>query len=371
VVSYRWDFGDGTGGAGARVSHTFREPGTYFPRLTVTDDAGASDVYVAEVTVGAWLPVEAGAGPAWVDDDGRVTLSGVVNGHNQHTTYHFEYGIDALDQRTPDASLADLDHAEHIVSAPLDGLLAGATYRYRLVAANETGAAAGAERTFTVAPATGSAYRSAVLAAPGLLGYWRLGETAGTVAASETGANPGTYSVEGVTLSQPGALSGDPDTSAAFDGLAGEMSAATAPLSVEGALEGWFDWRGGIALMRDNTTAGGWILAYATGDDLLTRIAGATYSTDLPAASFQYGWHHFAVTKRGSDVKLYVDGKRLPLRLTSSAPPGSTPSAGPWHVMRNGRYTTQYTQGRADEVAVYNTALTPADIQRHYEVGRG
>ncbi len=373
VTSYRWDFGDATSEAGERVTHTFRDPGTYFPRVTATDDAGASDVFVAEVTVGAWQAAEVGAGLAWTGDDGAVTLSGTVNGHNQKTTYHFEYGTDVLDQRTPDASLEELNHSAQLVTARIAGLVSGASYRYRLVATNETGTAVGPERTVTVAPPNGSAYRSAVLTTPGVLGYWRLGDATGTVAAGETGANAGTYSARGVTLAQPGALSGDPDTAAGFDGLAGEMSATTIPLTDAGTLEGWFDWRGGTALMRDNTTGDGWILAYdagGTGRTMRTRIAGATFTTDLPAASFQDGWHYFAVTKAGDDVRLYVDAKRLPLRLTSPGTPA--PSAGAWHVMRNGRSVTNaYTQGRADEVAVYSTALTVGDIQRHYELGRG
>ena len=205
------------------------------------------------------------------------------------------------------------------------------------------------------------------------VGWSAGGEAAGAVAADETGAHPGAYAAQGATLSQPGAIAGDPDTAAGFDGLTGEMSAATASLSAQGTLEGWFDWRAGTALMRDSTTAGGWILIYDSGDagrTMRTRIAGATFTTDLPSPSFQDGWHHFAVTKDGSDVRLYVDAKRLPLRLTSAGTPA--PSTGAWHVMRNGRSTTNaYTQGRADEIAVYGTALTLGDIQRHYELGRG
>jgi hypothetical protein len=369
TTSYEWDLADGTTAAGDRVTHTFREPGTYFPRVTVTDDSGASDVYVVEVTVDAWQPAEAQTGPAWVRDDGGVTLSGTLTGRNQETTYHFEYGVNALDQRTPEIPLADSDHAEHVVRVDVDGLTSGVAYRYRLVATNETGTATGSERTITVAPPTGSAYRSAVLTAPGVLGYWRLGEAAGTAATSETGLHPGAYSAQGVMLSQIGALTGDPDTSTGFDGVAGEMSADTEPLSDSGTLEGWFDWRRGVALMRDHTTAGGWILAYDANGELRTRIAGTTFTTDLPVASFQNGWHHFAVAKDRTDVRLYVDGKRLALRVTSTGSPA--PSAGPWHIMRNGRFTAQYTEGRADEIAVYTTALTLADIRRHYEVGRG
>jgi hypothetical protein len=39
--------------------------------------------------------------------------------------------------------------------------------------------------------------------------------------------------------------------------------------------------------------------------------------------------------------------------------------------MRNGNSSTEYTQGHADEVAVYSTALSPADISSHYQAGRG
>jgi hypothetical protein len=37
--------------------------------------------------------------------------------------------------------------------------------------------------------------------------------------------------------------------------------------------------------------------------------------------------------------------------------------------MRNGRTGGAFTQGGADEIAVYSTALTLADITRHYELG--
>src|SRR6185369_12380878 len=57
-------------------------------------------------------------------------------------------------------------------------------------------------------------YAAAVLAdAP--RAYWRLGETAGTIALDAAGADPGTYT-GGVTLRQPGALPADVDTAAAF-----------------------------------------------------------------------------------------------------------------------------------------------------------
>ena len=39
-------------GTGAQVRHRYEQPGVYFPVLTVTDDRGATDAFVAEVVVG-------------------------------------------------------------------------------------------------------------------------------------------------------------------------------------------------------------------------------------------------------------------------------------------------------------------------------
>jgi PKD repeat protein len=54
IVSYRWDFGDGTGGDGARVFHAYPAPGTYPVVLTITDSRGRTG------TVQKDLPVAAG-----------------------------------------------------------------------------------------------------------------------------------------------------------------------------------------------------------------------------------------------------------------------------------------------------------------------
>jgi len=42
ITSYDWDFGDGTGGSGKRVTHTYKYTGTYYPRLTVRGPGGSS-----------------------------------------------------------------------------------------------------------------------------------------------------------------------------------------------------------------------------------------------------------------------------------------------------------------------------------------
>jgi PKD repeat protein len=59
VSSYNWDFGDGTGGSGASVTHVFPVAQTYKVVLTVTDDTGQSATTSKDVTVLTGNPVPA------------------------------------------------------------------------------------------------------------------------------------------------------------------------------------------------------------------------------------------------------------------------------------------------------------------------
>ncbi len=58
IVSYAWDFGDGTSGAGASIEHTYTRVGEYLAKLTVTNSAGLPAVATVLVTVNP-----AGSGP--------------------------------------------------------------------------------------------------------------------------------------------------------------------------------------------------------------------------------------------------------------------------------------------------------------------
>jgi hypothetical protein len=141
---------------------------------------------------------------------------------------------------------------------------------------------------------------------------------------------------------------------------------APALTATSGSLEGWFKWQGGVALMRDGSSATGtgWILAYDSGGSLYYRLGGTSFNSGIATASVRDGWHHFVATKDGANVAFYLDGQLK----HSATGAGNTAPTLPWHVMRNGGYD-QFTQGQADEIAIYNVALSATTVQQHYKAG--
>lgn len=51
IVSYQWNFGDGTTGAGAVITHTYSTMGTFAVTLTVTDNDGLNSTKTINITI--------------------------------------------------------------------------------------------------------------------------------------------------------------------------------------------------------------------------------------------------------------------------------------------------------------------------------
>lgn len=227
-----------------------------------------------------------------------------------------------------------------------------------------------------------SPYRDAVLALSPV-GYWRLGETSGTVAVDETGNNNGTY-VGGATLGQVGAISNDTDTAAGLDGSndyinvdgyqgitgtgARTVSAwiktvanTDVPIVAWGLNQAGERWS--FRIDEDN----GALRVESQGD----RIIGTTDLTD-PTNGPQ--WYNVAVTWADdgspdiSDAKLYVNG--VLETISSDSANGVIINTAAGSDVRIGRAIADYyAASDVDEVAIFDSALTSTQIADLYNLG--
>ncbi|MEA2364911.1 MAG: hypothetical protein QOI32_423 [Thermoleophilaceae bacterium] len=359
IAGYEWEFGDGTTGSGAEPTHTYTAGGRYFPVLTVTDDDGASSVFVDEIIVDLPAPPTAHTGGA-----SGGTVHGAVVPENQATSWTVEYGPTSEHGAVATGGSLPGDSDLHQVSVALPGLQAGRLYHYRLVANNGSGTTSGDDRVLVAGSSTAAdGYRDLVLA-DDPAAYWRLGELSGSTTDDEAGTNPGTFAGRYV-LGQPGVLGPLGDTSASFDGLSSEVTSSGPQLSGDATLEGWFRWEAGTSVLRDHTTGSpnGWILAFAGGTgNLVYRLGGQNFNTGQPVGTVRDGeWHHLVATLAGTTGRLYVDGEPF----HSGTGSGGDASTGPWHVMKNGGHSV-YANGEADEIALYTRALDAGEVASHY-----
>ncbi|MEZ5121289.1 MAG: DUF6605 domain-containing protein [Solirubrobacterales bacterium] len=253
---------------------------------------------------------------------------------------------------------------------------------------DDGGATATTTGALTVTNGDLGPYAEAVLGTSGVADYWRLGEPAGaTTLLDQLGAANATTS-GGVTLGVPGALSGDSDTAARFDGVNG-AGRATVDLSGTSQItvEFWLKWnayanddRLAMELTSNfNQNAGGFIV------DPNAPQNGGTFGVALglngsrnnvffarPSAG---AWHHYAfvmdTTAPGAtQIIPYVDGVAVPYtKLDSGTGAGNFANAALNLMSRDG--SSLFGAGDLDEVALYRTALSAATIRDQYQIGSG
>ncbi|MDQ3957198.1 MAG: LamG domain-containing protein [Actinomycetota bacterium] len=217
-------------------------------------------------------------------------------------------------------------------------------------------------------------YRSRVLA-DDPISYWRLGETTGSVAADETGLNPG--SIEGgVTRAvAPAAIGGD--GAMHFDGAASSgvaLDAAPATLAPQDGLtvEAWIRFEEGARGIVFRWRWYGYSL-YLSEDGNVSfggHDGGSGFSVSTASGLEPDRWHHVVGTKGDSVAKLYVDGE---LAAEGSASPGMYYVEGGGVAI--GRDGTAFDDvvpsfsGDIDEVAVYGHVLPARRVAVHFAGG--
>lgn len=201
-------------------------------------------------------------------------------------------------------------------------------------------------------------------------GYWRMGEASGTTMVDSSGnGNNGTY-LNGPLLGQAGALVGDPDTAASFDGVndtARVPDANSLDVGDSFTLEGWVK-RSSVTKSQTlfNKGANGFQLVVMNGgsaSQVWLRKAGVTTiaksTVPVPADG---AFHHVVATKDGTSVVIYVDGVAGTTVLAANQVVANT--AFPLTFADAG--STQHT---FDEFALYDTVLPSCEVGDHHATG--
>jgi plastocyanin len=127
-------------------------PGTTYHFQLVAKNSAGTTLGGDEIFTTAAPPSAPAAvtGLATALGENQATLNGTVNPDGLATSYFFEWGTNgSFGQKTAELSVGE-DHVSHAVAATLNGLTAGTTYDFRIVAKNGAGpASVGVTQSFT------------------------------------------------------------------------------------------------------------------------------------------------------------------------------------------------------------------------------
>ncbi|WP_307377114.1 PKD domain-containing protein [Microbacterium sp. W4I20] len=255
----------------------------------------------------------------------------------------------------------------------------GTTYSYRVRALDSFGNSTQTDwvPVTTAAVGVSTAYDDAVLSS-GAVDYWPLNEPTGTAAFDWAGGNDlvvasGTRGATGPNLTAT-------TTATTFTGSSGSgartTTAQTGPQTF--TVEAWF---------KTSSTRGGKIVGFGsspTGNsssydrqvylDNSGRVTFGVYSGDTRSISSGTGfndnkWHHVVGTLSATGQVLYVDGVKIGDRTDTFSAQDYT---GYWRIGGDSvsswpnAGTSGYLSGAISNVAVYDKALTRAEVDAHW-----
>jgi hypothetical protein len=376
ALTYQWRKGNSDISGATNSTYTI-------PSL-VTGDAGSYDVVISNpygtvTSQAATIAVNIMTAPALTQDiQGRTmypggTLKLTVVATGGALNYQWEKDGSPLSGATS---------ATYLVSSA-DVTNGGA---YKVVITNRVGTATSATANIVVVNPSAGSYAASIVA-DGPEAWWRLNEPAGSTVMSDAMArHDGEYvSVSGnpVTLGVPGVVSGDTDTAVSFDG---SESYGLVPFSADLnnpdiTIEVWakasvLDDTGLCPVSSRFATKGCWFYTYPSG----TWSGGVSSSgnnyyvpSSLPEAAIVADqWTHLVLSYgSGSSLRFYVNGQWDNQGYVDF----NRNAAGPFIIgargVDAGTVADMFFKGQVDEVAVYKRALTPAQINAHYEARFG
>ncbi|GAA4731986.1 hypothetical protein GCM10023350_14200 [Nocardioides endophyticus] len=191
-------------------------------------------------------------------------------------------------------------------------------------------------------------------------------------------SNHGTW-FGGATLGATGAIAGESNTAASFDGL-NDFSTAARQISDDFSIEFWFKSTQGIGTGSDWSAGAGLVDASVPGaaNDFGVslrsdgRLVAGVGTPDVSIVSTSGGhnngaWHHVVFTRTQSTgaLALYVDGAAAGTATAHTAALTSPTSISFGRVLGG----SNFFLGSLDEVVLYNTPLSGGTIASHYSLG--
>lgn len=224
------------------------------------------------------------------------------------------------------------------------------------------------------APVQASTYSDRILSL-GPVAYWRLGETSGTTAIDTTGIHNGTYQ-NSVTLGSNGAILSDTDKAANFGGGANDR-VQVSPFGISGTgltILAWFkaDTFGNDHLVsKANGTATAnfyWALGINGSSRMIAwvKIGGTTRQLSCPVSTMATNkWYFAAVTYNGNTIRVFRNGVQVGTASYAGTVTTDSSVAVALGNLPAGVGDRAF-DGVLDEVAIFNKALTPAEIYELY-----
>jgi PKD repeat protein len=214
--------------------------------------------------------------------------------------------------------------------------------------------------------------------------YWRLSDATGSNTAADSGVYNNAGTATGVAFGQPGALPGVSNNAAQFNGsssfVVAKNSVANPTVYSESA---WFkttSTSGGRIIGFGNASTGLSTsydrMVYLTNDGrLIFGANGGGLRTLTTTGTYNDGqWHQVVATQGPDGMKLYVDGTLLVQNAAFTTAQNYT---GFWRIGGDNlnawpnRPTSNFLAGTIDEVAVYSTVLSAAEVAQQYSLATG
>lgn len=225
-----------------------------------------------------------------------------------------------------------------------------------------------------------SAYSDMILGTSGLVSYWRLGEPSGATATDVKAGNNGAYNGT-PGYSAASMITGDANTAVQFSGDDHISFASSTPfVTTAFSFEAWIvidAWSASLTIANiwNGSFGAGWCVKQpdSSPDGRLNLFV--SYTVSGPQDLFSTGWslatpYHVVATCDGTYQRLYRNGVAV-----ASAGPFSAAVADSGSMVFGLGYMTPTGsfkwQGKIDEAAFYNVALSPATVLQHYNGGLG